>query len=114
VPDSLYVKGLSDESEAENLGGFPPLKGSEIELYIIENGKEVLLKSFEVDDSGEFALDLEGDKEYRMEVSKLGFLNNYIKINTIGQTFSDTLGIDLGLAKLNDAQFDTEHLLWIR
>ena len=103
VPDSLYVKGLSDESEAENLGGFPPLKGSEIELYIIENGKEVLLKSFEVDDSGEFALDLEGDKEYRMEVSKLGFLNNYIKINTIGQTFSDTLGIDLGLAKLNDA-----------
>jgi outer membrane protein OmpA-like peptidoglycan-associated protein len=83
------------------------------DIYIIENGVEVLLKSVETDQFGKIAGDLEPDKEYRIELRKDGFLNNDIFVNTTGMTGTQRISKFVGLTQntteqliINNIEYD--------
>ncbi|MEO0404007.1 MAG: hypothetical protein AAF193_03975, partial [Bacteroidota bacterium] len=101
VPDSVYVNGLSDPQLMKSLEDYPILENSEMEVFIIENGEEVLMESFELDSTGRYEILLEPEQKYRIQVTKAGYLNNYFALSTIGQTYSDTIQADIGLAAMS-------------
>jgi OOP family OmpA-OmpF porin len=106
-PVHLFVKGTvaqfsGDETQNTNLSYWdiynkPTVQGAKVDLYITENGKEVFLRSIETDAKGEFLVPLEQHMEYRIRVTKEGYLNNEAQLSTMGYTMSDTLSSNFGL-----------------
>lgn len=98
VADSLFVKGV--EALKTDLEEFNPLKNARVKLFIKEDGEEIFMQTIDIAKNGYYELDLEAEKEYRLEASKEGYLSNFYELSTIGQTFSDTSEVNLGLTKV--------------
>lgn len=111
-PVHLAVRGLvveanSDELMNRNIDFYSKaiIPGAQIQVFIIDNGQEVFMRTVEATEKGNYLIDLEQDKEYRLVMGKNGYLNNEIKISTIGYAMSDTLLGHVGLAKTTGDAF---------
>lgn len=103
-----YLNGRTDD--LMNSLNKSPLDNASVLVYIKENGQEVLLKFMETDESGKFDLLLEPEKEYRLVVSKEGFLNNEVNVSTVGVNRSLTIRKGVGLAVESDNSFVLENI----
>jgi len=111
-PVHLFVKGTvaefgTNEQQSSNLSYWdiyskPTLSGAKVDIYVNENGHEVLLRSVQTNEKGEYLFPLEQNMNYRLFVVKEGYLNNEIRISTEGYTMSDTLLGNVGLNRTSD------------
>ena len=108
-----YLSGEADNLPAGSANSTNQLEKVTADIFIIENGVEVLLKSVETNQFGKISGDLEPDKEYRIELRKDGFLNNDIFINTTGMTGTQRISKFVGLTQntteqliINNIEYD--------
>ncbi len=103
-----YLNGKGDEITIDNNSS--PIENTAIDIYIKENNQEIFLHTIETDTEGNYFLELEEKKDYKLALHKEGFLNNEINFTTAGITKSDTLLRNIGLGKLLEGTFIIENI----
>jgi len=98
IPEEEYIQGKGDN--IKDASEFEKIENADISIYLKENGEEILISEMQTNRIGEYFLQLEEGKNYRIEVSKPAFYSNNFDISTVGKTYSDTLQVNMGIAKL--------------
>jgi outer membrane protein OmpA-like peptidoglycan-associated protein/tetratricopeptide (TPR) repeat protein len=105
VENSEYLNGNSDDLPPGSASNDRLLENVGADVYLIENGGDVLIKSIETNQYGKISVDLEAEQQYRIELKKEGFLNNDVFINTMGVSGIYKISKVVGLTSSNAEQF---------
>lgn len=101
VDKEVYFQGDGEELDGLASVNSRPIPHALSLLYLLEDGEEILIDQQRTDDIGFYYFDIEPEKEYRVEISNQGFLNNMIELNTNGITRSDTLFFNMGMSEIS-------------
>lgn len=100
VDEEDYVKGEGDLLSAKSFNT-DFLDNVGVELYLIEDGEEILMKRFTTSGDGRFAIDFEPEQEYKVVLSKEGFFSNHIDVDTREVMESKHLYQNIGLSEIS-------------
>ncbi len=100
VDEEDYVKGEGDMLSSKSFNtNF--IDGVQVDLYLLEDGEEILMERFLTDGDGLFKVDFEPEKQYKVVLSKEGFFSNNIDVDTRGKTKSEVISQNIGLSEIS-------------
>lgn len=102
VADSNQTGPLSTVDQSE-LSNREILKGVNISLFLIDDeGNELLLRTDSTNEDGQFEMDLEQGRKYKLVAHKRGYYTEDATISTESSTFNDTVNIPFAMRKIED------------
>lgn len=99
VDEEDYVKGEGDMLSSKSFNT-DFLGGVNVDLYLLEDGQEVLMNRSQTDSAGTFEVSFEPEKQYKVVLSKEGFFSNNIDVDTREITKSETMHQNIGLSEM--------------
>ncbi|MFT4968718.1 MAG: outer membrane protein OmpA-like peptidoglycan-associated protein [Chitinophagales bacterium] len=94
-----FKYGLEGFVFKEDENGNVPLEGARVRLYTTDAyGNEVMVEEL-IDVKEDYYFNLKPDKEYKVEVVKLGFTSSFEYVSTMDIPYEDTLSRNLGVNK---------------
>lgn len=100
VSEEDYVRGEGDILSSKSFNT-EFLDGVQVDLYLQEDGEEILMERFTTGGDGTFKVDFESEKQYKVVLSKEGFFSNHIDIDTRGISKSERILQNIGLSEMS-------------
>lgn len=111
VDEEEYLKGegdmLSSRSFDTNFLG-----EVQVDLFLVEEGNEILMDRTRTKADGLFKLEFEPEKEYKVSLSKPGFYSNVIEVDTRGKSESEMKVQNIGMSRIGSKSVVLDNILY--